>query len=392
MDFTNANNALQTEAGRFGGLIGAKLIATDIWNRLIRQDQFPEGMGDVIQSIIWERTVIPDVSDDAWADLRVNDGTGNTCIPTPQQLEYARTIRQYGLSQASVETPFLCVEDIRFGYKFASQLEQMYKLLDQNTTNFWSNRYRNQFLKHAGHHIVTDVADVYSMTETGTGLSFPNSQAQFKLDQGMLDTWYVDLRHDTAEGAYAMVDGQPQFALILSMEQSELLKKQNADTRQDLRFSSYVDELVKPFGVGWSHGNFIHLVDIQVPRFNFVGGSYVRVPFYGSEATTVGNQSKPSAAYRQAQFEVTFIFNPNVYLSRVPSVITNPGGGVNFPACNYRGEFNWINNKDNDKNPLGKNGYFRADFVQGSEPQRVEFGYAILHQRCGPAVAYESCS
>ena len=89
---------------------------------------------------------------------------------------------------------------------------------------------------------------------------------------------------------------------------------------------------------------------------------------------------------------MTFIWNPNVYTSRVPDVITDPGGNVHFDATNYRGSIRWINNKDNSQNIEGTTGFFFSKFVQGSEPARTEWGYAIMHQRCGPATKYLSCS
>lgn len=392
IDYTTVNNQLQDESGRFGMLISSKMIASDPWNALVEQDFFPEGMGDTIQTLLYERTVVPNVTSTAWTDVLVNDGSGNICVQTPQTINYARTIRSYNLKQAAVKSPILCVEDIRFAYKFGQQLAEQYKILEENTRWFWNNRYRDEFSRNAGHHIVTDVANAFTMSETGSNVAFPGSQAKYALDQGMLDIWYLKLVRDSAEGSYAKVDGVPQFALICSPEQSDALKRQNADTRSDLRFSSKVDDLIKPFGVGWAYKGFIHLVDLQAPRYNYSGGVYTRVPFFASTPASTGQKADVNPAYNTAAFEVSFIWNPKVFTSRVPKPLTSPGGKTSFPAQEYRGTFNWINNKDNDKNPTGKNGFFLAEFMQGSEPKRVEWGYAIMHLRCGPTVNYINCS
>lgn len=390
--FDDVNTQLQNESGRFGQLIASKMIASDPWNRLVEQDWFPEGMGDTIQTLLMERTVTPNVSSTAWTDVLVNDGSGNICVVTPQNITYARTIRNYNLQQAAIKSPVLCVEDIRFAYKFGQQLAEQYKILDENTKFFWNNRYRDEFSRNAGHHIVTDVADVFAMSETGSNSAFPGSQARYALSQGMLDVWYLKLARDAAEGHYAKVDGVSQYALVCSPEQSQYLKVQNADTRQDLRFSSKVDDLLKPFGVGWSYKNFIHLVDLQAPRYNYSGGVYTRVPFFSSVPASTGQKADVNPAYLQAGWEVSFIYNPKVFLSRVPKPLTSPGGKTSFPAQEYRGTFNWINNRDNVNNQTGKNGYFLAEFMQGSEPKRVEWGFAIMHLRCGPTVDYVNCS
>jgi hypothetical protein len=153
-----------------------------------------------------------------------------------------------------------------------------------------------------------------------------------------------------------------------------------------------VDDLLKPFGVGWSYGGFLHLIDKQAPRFTFSGGKFTRVPYYINAPATYGQKAIVNPAYKRAPFTVSFIFNKNVYISRVPGVITDPGGNTHFKATNYRGKIRWMNIQDNDSNLEGTNGFFFSKFVQGSEPDRTEWGYALMHQRCGPATRYASCS
>ena len=391
-DFTYVNNQLQVEAGRFDKIISAKLMAKDPWNRLIKQAEFPDSMGTTIQNLIWERSVLPNVGPSAWTDLALNDGSGNSCIPTPQLLEYARTIKAYNLQTSSFRSPYLCVEDIRFAFKFAQQLGEMYKVLEENSGFFTTNRYRDEYLRLAGNHIVADVKPTTSMSVSGSNQAWPASTAKFALDQGMLDSWYLDVDRDSGEGSYATVDGQAQYALIISPEASNWIKKQNAEIRQDLRYSSHVDELLKPFGVGWSYSGFIHIVDKQAPRYRFTAGAYQRIPYYANSPASYGQKAVVNPAYLSAPYEVTFIFNPNVYTSRVPNVITDPGGNTHFNATNYRGKIRWMNIQDNQTNLEGTNGFFFSKWVQGSEPQRTEWGYAIMHQRCGPATQYVSCS
>jgi len=388
----NVNNQLQHEAGRIGEMISAKLIATDPWNRLIKQDTFPAGMGETIQTLVQERSTVPDAGSTAWADVGINTGTGNSCNQTPQVVEFARPPRCYNLQQAAIRSPGFCVNDLRTAWKAEEQLAGEVKVLKENSQWFWSNRYRDEFSRLAGNKVVLDVADSLAMSTSGSNQAFPSVAPLFALDQGILDQFYLDLSRDAAEGNYAMVDGEPQYALICSPETSNYLKKQNADIRQDLRFSSQVDELIKPFGAAFSYSGFVHLVDRQAPRYDFVDGAFVRVPFFVTAAASTGLKSVVNPAYRSAPYEVSFIYNPNVYTSRVAQVITSPGSGLKFDPVNYRGEFTWINNKDNADNILGINGYFFALFMQGSQVKRPEWGYAIMHQRCTPATIYSACS
>ena len=391
-NLADVNNQLQQEAGRIGEMISAKLIATDPWNRLVKQDTFPAGMGESIQTLIQERTTVPNASSTAWEDVGTNDGTGNTCNPTPQVVEFARTLKSYNLQQSAIRSPGFCVNDLRTAWKAEEQLAGEVKVLKENSQWFWSNRYRDEFSRLAGNKVVTDVNDTLAMSTSGSNQAFPAAAPAYALDQGILDQFYLDLSRDAAEGNYAIVDGEPQYGLICSPETSNYLKKQNADIRQDLRFSSQVDELIKPFGAAFSYSGFVHLVDRQAPRYNFVGGEFVRVPFFTTAPANTGNKAVVNPAYRTAPYEVSFIYNPHVYTSRVAQVITSPGSGLKFDPVNYRGEFMWINNKDNANNILGVNGYFYALFMQGSQPKRTEWGYAIMHLRCSPATQYQSCS
>jgi hypothetical protein len=391
-NLADVNNQLQQEAGRIGEMISSKLIATDPWNRLVKQDTFPAGMGESIQTLIQERTTVPNASSTAWEDVGTNDGTGNTCNPTPQVVEFARTLKSYNLQQSAIRSPGFCVNDLRTAWKAEEQLAGEVKVLKENSQWFWSNRYRDEFSRLSGNKVVTDVNDTLAMSTSGSNQAFPAAAPAYALDQGILDQFYLDLSRDAAEGNYAIVDGEPQYALICSPETSNYLKKQNADIRQDLRFSSQVDELIKPFGAAFSYSGFVHLVDRQAPRYTFTGGQFVRVPFFTTAPAGTGLKAVVNPAYRTAPYEVSFIYNPHVYTSRVAQVITSPGSGLKFDPVNYRGEFMWINNKDNANNILGVNGYFYALFMQGSQPKRTEWGYAIMHLRCGPATLYQSCS
>jgi len=392
IDVCTVDDQLQNEAGRIGEMLNAKMLARSPWVRLFEQEAFPEAMGQTINTLFYERTKIPDVSNAAWTNVGLNDGSANTCTPTPQQMEYARTLKSYNLQQAFVKSPTLCVNDIRYGWEFSQQLAEQYRILEMNTKWFWENRFRDEFLRLAGNHVVVDSVNPRSMSSSGSGQDFPASRAVFALEQGMLDYWYMKLVRDSAEGAYGTIDGQDQFLLIASPEQINNLKKQNQDIRQDQRFSSTANELLAPLGATWAYMGFYYLADIEAPRYNFVNGQYVRVPYYIDVPASTGNKAIVNPAYENAAFEVSFIFNSKAMKSRVASQITNPGGQVKFDAVNYRGDFIWTNIKDNICNPLGNNGYFLALFMQGTEPLRTEWAYAILHQNCGtPTVGY-SCS
>lgn len=391
-DLCDINNQLQDESGRIGEMVAAKLIGTDVWNRLVTQEEWPAGMGESITTLLQERSVVPDVSSAAWSDVSINNGTGSSCNPSEQLIQFARTTKSYNLQQAAIRSPGLCVNDLRIAWMAEQQLAGEYKVLKENQGWFWSNRYRDEFIRLAGNKIVVDTDDTYTFSTSGSDEPIPASPAQYALDQGMLDTWYLDLNRDMAEGYYAMVDAMPQYALICSPETSKYLQKQNADVRQDLRFSSEVDSLITPFGTRWAYSGFLHLIDNQAPRYNFVDGEYVRVPFYVNVAASYGFKAVVNPAYRNAPYEGSIIYNTNALTSRVAQTITRPGGNTAFDAVNYRGDYTWLNIRDNGCNKLGNQGYFYSLNMQGSQAKRTEWAYLIVHLRCGPATLFQNCS
>lgn len=385
----DVNSLLVNESGRIGRLVPHKIIAKSPWNKLIRQEAFPEGMGVSINTLVYQRNVVPNVTDTAWSPMGLSSGTGNpSCNPTPQLLEYSQTLRSYNLSQMQVKSPTLCVNDIRYGYDFQKQLSQMFDILSENTQFVWENRYRDEYIRIAQHKVVAS----QGLPEDSTDFPAVDPADIKALDQGMLDYFYAKLLRDSGgQGSYGMMDGAPEYALLIGPETSMNIKKQNSDIRADLRFSTNPNTLLAPLGAKWSYSGFYHLIDWQAPRYVFTDGEFVRVPYYAAEPATYGDQDNVNPAYTNAPFEATIIFNPDVYVSRVVKPITSPGGNVKFDPVNYRGDFQWIN-FPSECNPLGNTGYFLGTFANGSDATRPEFGYVILHQRCDSPINYNSCS
>jgi len=388
----DASAQLAAESGRISELVSAKLIEDSPWNRMVEQSNFPQSMGQTLQTLIWQRTVVPDVSNAAWSEVGLNTGTGTSCNPTPQQIEYAYSYKSYNLEQIAIKSPVLCINDIRYAWQFAEQLGEQYRVLAENAQWIWENRYRDEFLRLAGNHVVLDSLNPYECSTTGSDTDFAASELISPIQQGFLDAFYLQLARDSAEGYYAKVDGQKQFALIASPETINNLKKQNSDIRQDLRFSSTANTLLAPLGATWSYMNFIYIADLQCPRYTFTGGEFVRVPYYVTAAATSGQQAVINPAYISAPYEVSFIYNSHVYTSRVASAITSPGGNTKFDAVNYRGDFVWRNILDNECNILGNQGYFYSLSMQGSQPKRTEWGYAIMAKRCGSSNYDVTCA
>jgi len=59
--------------------------------------------------------------------------------------------------------------------------------------------------------------------------------------------------------------------------------------------------------------------------------------------------------------------------------VTAPG--VAFDPQNYRGDWRWVNNKDNATNLTGDKGFYLGTLANANKPVNVEYGYVILFKR-----------
>jgi hypothetical protein len=125
------------------------------------------------------------------------------------------------------------------------------------------------------------------------------------------------------------------------------------------------------------------MIDDFLPRYNWNGTGWTRVLPYAGSAATHGTKFDISSAYENAQFEVSFVFHQDVIESLIPKPITSPGGNTRFDPVSYKGDFKWKNILNKDSNPDGTIGYFRGVLSNGTKILRPEWGWAVLHQRCG---------
>jgi len=461
---------LVKEAGRIGPEIYRRTIDTSAWLKLTKQEQFPEEMGDVISSVTFERFypssalataadtavgyTVNDIKSDAgtnWRILGSNQNTQNyqTFNPYTQAVStagdglpvassstsgnvlpkaltgvtFGQKLRQYSLEWASVDSPDIALEDLRFAVKRKEQLSNIMDVLAESTSLVWQDRYRQLFTEQVaaeGNLVipsastigilpvnsvgsnafsisVTDLVGVYNAVTTGTGTANSGAFAttalpQSQLTQGILKRLYMKLIRDGA-GTQAMgrENGAPVFMLICGAETSENLIRLNADIRQDFRYAK-PNELLTPLGIERSYGGFYHSIDAYPPRFNVfdtTNDKLIRVFPFRKETTTRGSAYNINPSYETASYEISYIFHQDVMRSVVPSPIS-VGNKMGFNSQNYRGEFKWVNILDRAFNPDGNVGYFRGVMASGARPVFPQYGYVILHTR--PAISLDYVS
>jgi len=454
---------LVKEAGRIGPEIYRRTIDTSAWLKLTKQETFPEEMGDVISSVTFERfypsSVLATAADttvgystndiraDAgtgWRTLGSNqvsqdyqgfnpftqavstagDGlpvsssssTGNVLPAALSGVTFGQKLRQYSLEWASVDSPDISLEDLRFAVKRREQLSNIMDVLTESTSLVWQDRYRNLFTKTVANEgnlvypsttangivasttastgdakvvytaVVSGVATAASGTITSANL--PQSQ----LTQGILKRLYMKLIRDGAgTNAMGRENGAPVFMLICGAETSENIIRLNADIRQDYRYAK-PNELLTPLGIERSYGGFYHAIDPYPPRFMTYNSSpqnLIRVYPFRKETTTKGTAYNINPAYETASYEISYIFHQDVYRSVVPTPMS-VDSKMGFNPQNYRGEFKWVNILDRQTNPDGNVGYFRGVVASGARPVFPQYGYVVLHTRPTISLDYVS--
>lgn len=381
---------LIAESGRIGPDIYQRTLNSSPWLKLVKQDSFPEEMGDTISVLTYERSL--PTYPLAWANVGqsndpLNTPGGGSCLPPNAVVDFAQTLRTYNLQQTSLNSPPLCVNDLRVAFKRKEQLGNMMSVLTDNTAYAWVNRYRDEYAR-----IVQHQVSLTAGFPDGGGAGVPLVAPTYSLSQGILKKFYQHLIRDGAwNNPLDRVNGQPVFGLICSGETSDNLIKANVDIRQDYRWSGKVNELLAPMGIERSYGGFFHMIEDLPPRWNFTAGAWVRVQPYVGVAATKGTGAQLDPLYENASYEDSFIFHTDVYTSLVAAPISGPGGGTKFDPVSYRGDFSWKNIPHATDNPDGTIGFFRAIYMNASKPVFPMYGYVIRHLRCDVPLGITGC-
>lgn len=284
----NLTNLLVEASGQISQDIYRRTINTSPWLKLIKQNQWPDEMGDTISVLTYERTLPASVN--TWDQIAVDSGTSQTskfAIPSATSVAVAQSMKTFSLSHTAIESQPIIVNDVRMGFRFREQIKAVYDNLVENVTWLWIKRYRDEYRRLAGHKIVAGWNNAGTLVR-GTGDFYPEAVVSGSfggydtsatvvpektsiLTQALLNKIYMELIRDGAGNRpMGMENGRPIFTLVCSPECSDALIRLNPSIRQDFRESSQVNELLKPLGVDRSYRGFFHVIDTTCPRYNLI--------------------------------------------------------------------------------------------------------------------------
>lgn len=379
---------LVREAGRIAGYATRRMRASSPWATLMPKSVFESGMGVSHTAILFERSGASSNFD--WADVSVNDGSGNSCVPSTDVINTASSSYTYKLQERAFNSQELCWNDLYTAWQVEDQTRQIVQNFVAEITDQWENRDRDQYTSIAGHKCVFSGGTLVDNGSTSFALTTPDSYAT----PDLMDEVYQRLIQDGAdqESEVGKDGGAPVFLMYTSFEQSRALIKGDNETRQDIRWSDEVNELLLPFSIKRVLNGFAHYIDTKAPRWNFTAGAWVRVPYYSSTGATIGNKLEVSSSYRAAQYEDVIIFLRNVCERQMPKSQSSFGNMTDFQSPEFSGAIQWRNIPDKFANPDNNIGFFRAVLQSAYKPLNPALGYVIRVKRCPAQLNKLSCT
>ena len=352
----------------------------------------------------------------SWSALGTTEASGSNGFTGGQQdqtnglgsgkanvnvIDFTKTLKNYSLERAVVESPRINVEDLRYAAHRTEQLRAIMDLLKESVRNSWEDRYRAEYAKICDNVVICKASGTAPATGK-EGSDTPASAGDVDVDNNnsaeliaanvsnkVLDDLYFKLvRAGAGFNAYGRENGRPVFSLVCSSEASYQIMTESESIKDDIRYNnSRVSELIAPLGVEKSFRGYYHLIDDLAPRYSdTVDGSdnLVRVQPYIHNTSTDKIEINPD--YDTAPIEEAFILVDNVMESLIPAPITG-ANGLSFDPVNYKGEFKWTNIPDQTLNPDGTIGFFRGIMASASKPIKTNFGYSILFRRTSTTLA-----
>jgi len=375
---------MEQEAGRIDEEILQLNLHTSPWIDLPTTDTWDEERGHTHSILSFDRSLPANPL--TWSTVTVSNGeAGGVCLPPKQQLAITRTLREFNMQHTALESPDICVNDLRNTFQAKEQLEAITTILAENQRQAWIDRNRSLYTEFAEHKLVATAGGLVD-----GGDEWPALPPDVIISGGHLLRSYKQLLRlgGGMKGNLGMVDGKPTFAAILGMENSERISKEG-EYRADIRESSRVPELLAPLGVDRMFRGLWLTDDIFPPRSNWDAGAgeYVDVPPYiWDDGKLVENP-----AYETALCEDVFIYHPD----NVHVVYPNPPkdyGKAAFGKPSLRGDWNWLNIQHREDNPDKSYGFFRGVFMSGGKPKFPRFGFVIRALRCDIPVLAASCT
>lgn len=386
------NDFLATNSNMIEGKIVESLSLQSPWLSVYETKTFPAHMGEVLRTVV-QQPVAPVLSECAptW--------NGFNCRLTPKDIQTGTQEYQYRLYRTWERGPAICIADAYTAVEDA--LRGVEESLAKHAPTVWNAWLRYQTLLNSATKVTAraGVSSFQFLVAQGFQTNFkagvvPNSPLTWNFLRQALN--YVT---QTLYGYGAMWgEGVNMHArLITDMDTAQYLRDE-AET--NLRagvtggFRDKYEELYSYEFAGPYRGIAIGVdpTPIRGTNFNSTTGVLACVEPRIAQATTQGQGAVFNPGWLASTYQISFLIFKGAFERRVPDTGYTGTDKTRFDKQFWGGDVFWLNNRDNDCNPLGEWGYHAINYAAGFKPIRPEFAVAILHNRCITDVGLVSCN
>lgn len=199
-------------------ILERRTFPRSLWMTLMRRGTFPNGMGETLNDLIYERSA-PTEAEPTWTTLAVNDGQeGGLCLPPATKINVASTTRSFNIARRVLEGPDICNIDTMSVFDLQNQLRSVAGILADYARIEWDIRNRHEYFRLVQTKVVIDSCT--NPTESTTSATtYPAVCPTHVLSMAILRKYSLNLLRDGA-GAEALLrsNGSPILTVIVSPE------------------------------------------------------------------------------------------------------------------------------------------------------------------------------
>lgn len=289
---------------------------------------------------------------------------------------------QFSLMRRDLRTIPICVHDIRTFWEFQQYQNLIFQNLSEISANMREQLNRNALIGFAVKHVITSKG---LEVNSANPYEFPNIQGVTlgKLNFRILKRIYSALIREAGMFALDTIDGRPVFGIMASDDTLDDVTYEDPDIRQDIRWSSMDDSLLKRYNfMDTFRGQFLLIPDPYAPRYNVDANGYLyRIfPFERDIQIQSGTRPAPNPDYDKAPFEFVQILTKDVFALRSKKALSTVGGLTDFNAETTMFEWKW-HNPERWCDPNRRVGFYYANGHIGVEPGDFTDIPGILVQR-----------
>jgi len=275
------------QAPQIGPLINQKMMARPTpWITLGRKETWADEMSSKQKTMQFDRAMLSEtglaadlVEEVDWADVAtdvgLNDseanhltGTGDG-LPPADTVTFTETLRDYRLQHKAVWGPPMNTNNLRDKFMRVKQMGACVEALADQGRELQINRGRSEYTRVADKLVVLDSGFNLNNSFYGNvAFPIPTGTDSSILTNEFTDMIYEYLNHQGGgAGSLGEAGGSSSYSLITSPRSSRRLVTADPERREDFRYSSQNEYLLKSMGQKISYNGFVHTCDEKTNRW-----------------------------------------------------------------------------------------------------------------------------